>query len=186
MLTAESSGSLLPNVMPLDSGATDTNSCGAGGVRRQLDRSAAGASRNHRCFRKGRQYSVKTFRSLVAVLFLSVVACKEKPIDQGALITARTIGLEHLQRGRLAEARWTGQGFGVNAHAPGAVLRRPPFRLPRKATAELGRQLDHGLLSARGYDRVLRVAWSIVDIDGRSAPDGGDIAEALQLRTGAA
>jgi len=38
------------------------------------------------------------------VLLASVVACREKPIDQGALITARTIGLEHLQRGRLPEA----------------------------------------------------------------------------------
>src|SRR5467141_439130 len=104
MLTAVSSGRLLAKVMPLASGATATKSCGSGGVRRQLDRSAASANRNDRYLRKGRQYSVKTFRSLVAVLFLSVVACKEKPIDQGALITARTIGLEHLQRGRLAEA----------------------------------------------------------------------------------
>jgi outer membrane protein assembly factor BamD (BamD/ComL family) len=47
---------------------------------------------------------VKTFSSLVIVLLLSVVACREKPIDQGALITARTIGLDDLQRGRLAEA----------------------------------------------------------------------------------
>ncbi len=47
---------------------------------------------------------MKTFRSLVAVLVVSVVGCKEKPIDQGALITARTVGLEHLQRGRLPEA----------------------------------------------------------------------------------
>src|SRR5206468_681955 len=53
---------------------------------------------------KGRQYSVKTFRSLVIVVLLSAVACREKPIDQGALITARTIGLDDLQRGRLAEA----------------------------------------------------------------------------------
>src|SRR5467141_3150421 len=104
MLTAVSSGRLLAKVMPLASGATATKSCGSGGVRRQLDRSAASANRNDRYLRKGRQYSVKTFRSLVAVLFLSVVACKEKPIDQGALITARTIGLEHLQRGRLPEA----------------------------------------------------------------------------------
>src|SRR3989442_3436837 len=105
MLTAVSSGRLLANVIPLASGATATNSCGAGGVRRQLDRSAAGrASRNHEFFRKGRQYSVKTFRSLVAVLMVSVVGCKEKPIDQGALITARTIGLDDLQRGRLPEA----------------------------------------------------------------------------------
>ena len=47
---------------------------------------------------------MKTFSSLVSVLLLSAVACREKPIDQGALITARTIGLDDLQRGRLAEA----------------------------------------------------------------------------------
>src|SRR5437879_6965545 len=104
MLTAVSSGRLLANVMPLASGATVTNSCGADGGRRQLDRSAASANRNDRYLRKGRQYSVKTFRSLVVVLLLGAVGCREKPIDQGALITARTVGLEHLQRGRLPEA----------------------------------------------------------------------------------
>src|SRR5213593_3190639 len=104
MLTAESSGSVLANVIPLASGATETNSGGTGGVRRQLDRSAASANRNDRYLGKGRQYSVKTFRSLVVVLLLGAVGCREKPIDQGALITARTVGLEHLQRGRLPEA----------------------------------------------------------------------------------
>src|SRR6266446_6799396 len=104
MLTAESSGSVLANVIPLASGATETNSAGADGVRRQLDRSAASANRNDRYLRKGRQYSVKTFRSLAIVLLLGAVGCREKPIDQGALITARTVGLEHLQRGRLPEA----------------------------------------------------------------------------------
>src|SRR5437867_4558154 len=104
MLTAESSGTVLANVIPLASGATETNSGGAGGVRRQLDRSAASANRNDKYLRKGRQYSVKTFRSLVVVLLLGAAGCREKPIDQGALITARTVGLEHLQRGRLPEA----------------------------------------------------------------------------------
>src|SRR5712671_4166163 len=105
MLTAESSGRVLANVTPLASGATATNSCGADDVRRQVETStAAGASISNRYFCKGRQYSVKTFRSLALVLLASVVACREKPIDQGALITARTIGLEHLQRGRLPEA----------------------------------------------------------------------------------
>jgi len=47
---------------------------------------------------------VKTFGSLAVLLLCGAVACREKPIDQGALITARTVGLEHLQRGRLAEA----------------------------------------------------------------------------------
>ena len=47
---------------------------------------------------------MKTFGSLAILLLCGAVACREKPIDQGALITARTVGLEHLQRGRLAEA----------------------------------------------------------------------------------
>jgi magnesium chelatase family protein len=84
-----------------------------------------------------------------------------------------------------AQARWSAHGFTVNARAPGMVLRRPPFRLPVKATSTLARLLDLGLLSARGHDRVLRLAWTIVDIDGRSTPDAGDIDEALELRTGA-
>src|SRR3989442_850155 len=102
MLTAESSGSVLANLIPLVAGATISNSGGAGGVARQL--SIRVATRNGRCFRKGRQYSVKTFGSLAILLLWGAVACREKPIDQGALITARTVGLEHLQRGRLAEA----------------------------------------------------------------------------------
>src|SRR2546425_1569784 len=102
MLTAESSGSVLANLIPLVSGATISNSGGAGGVARQL--SIRVATRNGRCFRKGRQYSVKTFVPLAAVLLIGAVGCREKPVDQGALITAREVGLEHLQRGRLPEA----------------------------------------------------------------------------------
>ena len=58
--------------------------------------------------RKGRQYSVKTLVSLTGAFLFAAIACREKPTDQsagaGALITARTVGLDHLQRGRLAEA----------------------------------------------------------------------------------
>ena len=57
-----------------------------------------------RNFRKGRQYSVKTFVSLGLTLLFVTLGCSEKPIDQGALITARTVGLDDLQRGRLTEA----------------------------------------------------------------------------------
>src|SRR5882762_6309037 len=105
MFSAESSGgSVLANVIPVASGRAATNSGGTAGVRRQLMSSAGSASRTDRCFRKGRQYSVKTFSLLVIVVLLNAVACRDKPIDQGALITARTIGLDDLQKGRLAEA----------------------------------------------------------------------------------
>jgi magnesium chelatase family protein len=83
-----------------------------------------------------------------------------------------------------AARRWSGQDFTVNAGAPGRVLRSPPFRLPASVTAELATRLDRGSLSARGYDRVLRIAWSIVDLDGRTSPTRDDVNEALELRTG--
>src|SRR6266516_2313716 len=101
MLTAESSGSVLANVTPLDSGATDVKSGGAGA---EAARQPARATMSARNFRKGRQYSVKTFGSLGLTLVFVTLGCSEKPIDQGALITARTVGLDDLQRGRLAEA----------------------------------------------------------------------------------
>jgi len=47
---------------------------------------------------------VKTFVSLGLALLFVTASCREQPIDQGALITARTVGLDDLQRGRLAEA----------------------------------------------------------------------------------
>ena len=47
---------------------------------------------------------MKTFGSLGLTLVFVTLGCSEKPIDQGALITARTVGLDDLQRGRLAEA----------------------------------------------------------------------------------
>jgi magnesium chelatase family protein len=83
-----------------------------------------------------------------------------------------------------AAERWSGYSFRVNASAPGAVLRNPPFQLPRAATVELAKLVDIGTLSARGYDRVLRVAWTMVDRDGRTVPNKSDVDEALQMRTG--
>ncbi|SCF32213.1 magnesium chelatase family protein [Micromonospora viridifaciens] len=85
---------------------------------------------------------------------------------------------------RAAADRWAATGRRVNADIPGPYLRRPPWQLPGRDTRELRRRLDSGSLSARGFDRVIRLAWSIADLDGRARPDGGDIAEAIHLRTG--
>jgi magnesium chelatase family protein len=46
--------------------------------------------------------------------------------------------------------------------------------------------LDKGVLSARGYDRCLRLAWTVADLDGRERPSEGDVCEAYQLRMGEA
>ncbi len=71
-----------------------------------------------------------------------------------------------------AAARWADLGRRLNAEVAGPHLRRPPWRLPARVTAELRGRLDSGSLSARGFDRVIRMAWTIADLDGRDRPDG--------------
>jgi magnesium chelatase family protein len=83
-----------------------------------------------------------------------------------------------------ASARWAGHGWLTNAQVPGVVLRRAPWRLPARFTADLERALNSGSISARGVDRVLRLAWSIADLDGRESPDRDDVREALTMRMG--
>jgi magnesium chelatase family protein len=56
--------------------------------------------------------------------------------------------------------------------------------LPAADTETLRRRLDAGSLSARGFDKILRLAWTIADLDGRDRPRAGDVAEAVQLRVG--
>ncbi|MFD2764524.1 YifB family Mg chelatase-like AAA ATPase [Micromonospora eburnea] len=98
--------------------------------------------------------------------------------------SSQTVAARVAAARRAAADRWASTGRRVNAEIPGPHLRRPPWRLPGRDTHELRRRLDSGSLSARGFDRVIRLAWSIADLDGRDRPDGGDIAEAIQLRTG--
>jgi magnesium chelatase family protein len=83
-----------------------------------------------------------------------------------------------------AAARWQAIGRRVNAEVPGTVLRRPPWSLPPADTADLRTALDRGLLSARGFDRVMRLAWTIADLDGLDRPSRAEVTEAIQLRMG--
>ncbi|GAA3391112.1 YifB family Mg chelatase-like AAA ATPase [Cryptosporangium minutisporangium] len=82
-----------------------------------------------------------------------------------------------------AGERWGQLGWTSNAAVPGQAL-RAEWRLPRHVTAAVAWALDAGELSARGYDRVLRIAWTLADLSGRLSPDQGDVNEALELRRG--
>ncbi len=103
----------------------------------------------------------------------------DAPRETTAQVAERVAGA----RGR-ALARWTGSPFRTNAEVPGSVLRSEPWRLPLRATRELDGYLQQGKLSARGYDRVLRLAWTLADLAERVAPEAADVAEALYFRTG--
>ncbi|MDP9984865.1 YifB family Mg chelatase-like AAA ATPase [Arthrobacter sp. FW306-05-C] len=76
-------------------------------------------------------------------------------------------------------------GLETNSQVPGRVL-RGVLRLPAGATRILDQSLERGVLTARGYDRVLRLAWTLADLGHRDAPDTNDIGQALGLRQAAA
>jgi magnesium chelatase family protein len=84
---------------------------------------------------------------------------------------------------RRAAARLQGTPWTVNSEVPGHELRtRWPVAAGVMAAAE--RDMERGLLTARGLDRVLRVAWTIADLAGRDRPQAYDVDLALELRTG--
>lgn len=80
-----------------------------------------------------------------------------------------------------AAARWAEYGWRTNAEVPGPVLRRE-FALPRRTTALLDRSLDRGVLTARGADRCLRIAWTLADLAEESQPEADHVAAALGFR----
>ncbi|MFJ6936403.1 YifB family Mg chelatase-like AAA ATPase [Streptomyces sp. NPDC101132] len=84
-----------------------------------------------------------------------------------------------------AAARLAGTPWAVNAEVPGHEL-RTRWQVAPGALGPAERDLDRGLLTARGLDRVLRVAWTVADLRGRDRPEALDVAVALELRTGVA
>ncbi|MFD7610561.1 YifB family Mg chelatase-like AAA ATPase [Streptomyces sp. NPDC059828] len=82
-----------------------------------------------------------------------------------------------------AAARLDGTPWSVNSEVPGHEL-RVRWRVASGALAAAERDMERGLLTARGLDRVLRVAWTVADLRGRDRPAAEDVDLALQLRTG--
>ncbi len=113
----------------------------------------------------------------VEVPAVARAALDAPPGEASAEVAARVV----LARGLQAE-RWAEHGWRTNAEVPGSALRRPPWRLPGPVTADLDRAIDRGALTLRGYDRVLRVAWSSADLAGRGTPTRDDVGLALVLR----
>ncbi|MFE9441382.1 YifB family Mg chelatase-like AAA ATPase [Streptomyces sp. NPDC006602] len=82
-----------------------------------------------------------------------------------------------------AVARLAGTPWRTNSEVPGRELRSRWSAVPG-AMDDAERNLERGVLTARGIDRVLRVAWTVADLVGHDRPDATDVALALQLRTG--
>jgi magnesium chelatase family protein len=80
-------------------------------------------------------------------------------------------------------ARWLDLGVACNAHLPGPVARRE-VTLTNDAERTLGSAVDRLGLTGRGFDRAIKVARTIADLDGSQVVSGDHVAEALSYRDG--
>lgn len=83
-------------------------------------------------------------------------------------------------------ARWREIGRMRNGEVPGSILRSGRWRLPGEVTRGLDRAMETGALTLRGYDRCLRVAWTVSDLDGAPRPEFRQVEEARGLRSSGA
>jgi magnesium chelatase family protein len=100
--------------------------------------------------------------------------------ESSAAIARRVAQAVDRQRHRLRAEVWT-----RNGEVPGPVLRQR-FRADVDAMRVIEDAVSRGRLSARGADRVLRVAWTVTDLGGRDRPGIDEVSEAFLLRTSAA
>ncbi|WP_228976821.1 YifB family Mg chelatase-like AAA ATPase [Streptomyces sp. DH12] len=132
-----------------------------------------------------RRYQARLSGPLLDRVDLRVEA---EPVSRADLLaadgesTAAVAARVHAARARTA-ARLAGTPWTRNADVPGHELRTRWHPAPG-ALAAAERDIEHGLLTARGLDRVLRVAWTLADLAGRSRPETNDVNLALELRTG--
>jgi len=99
--------------------------------------------------------------------------------ESTAVVAARVAEARDRQRERLAGTPWR-----RNADVPGAELRRR-WPLPSQVSAGFDDGKTRGRVSARGMDRVLRIAWTLADLDRRDRPDLDHLRLAARLRDGA-
>ena len=94
-------------------------------------------------------------------------------------IRQRVVAARAVAAARLIDTPWT-----RNCHVAGSWLRAGPRRLPASATASLDRAFERGSITMRGFDRTLRLAWTLADLDTVETPSAHHVGAALYLRRG--
>lgn len=97
--------------------------------------------------------------------------------ESSASIRRRVIAARELQ-----SARFAGTGIHTNTMMTSAMLRRF-CPLTAEARALLDRAMDRLRLSARAYDRIIKVARTIADLEGEEQIRPQHVSEAITYRS---
>jgi magnesium chelatase family protein len=103
----------------------------------------------------------------------------DRPVAESTAVLAARV-----RRAReRAATRYVGTPWRTNGDVPTPELTRR-WPLDRDALRVLGEALDKGFLTARGFGRAQRLAWTLADLADRDRPTADDAAAALGLRLG--
>lgn len=153
--------------------ATNPCPCGFAGVG---DRCRCGEAELRRHRRRLSGPLLDRIDLLITVERPTAAELAAAPLIDSASARARVAEARERQRRRLA-----GTGAACNGELSVRLLRRLA-RLEPAAERALARAYDVGSLSARGRHRVLRLAMTLADLDGRPRVGEGDVLLALSLR----
>jgi len=117
-------------------------------------------------------------RVSVKPLSRSELASLDGGAETTAVIAERVLAARERAAERYAETPWS-----TNSDVPGHQL-RTRWPVVSGALGKAEEDMERGLLTARGMDRVLRVAWTVADLAGHDRPTAEDVNWALELRTG--
>lgn len=101
--------------------------------------------------------------------------------EQGGRQTSAQARERVIQARSAAAERLSATGYSLNAQVPASLLHRR-FAVSKSATRILDLSLKRGAISMRGYDRCLRLAQTLCDLDLTDRVDETHIARAVTLR----
>lgn len=108
------------------------------------------------------------------------------PLEAGRMTSATARATVDRAR-RAAADRLAGTPWRTNSEVPGPWLRGEGGMHPGgRATRALDASLERGSVTMRGYDRVLKTAWTIADLEGADRPRAEHVGRALGMRRGMA
>lgn len=84
----------------------------------------------------------------------------------------------------IAKARFKDEPWSLNSEIPSRAL-RTTYKPERLAMNFLHDELDNERLTARGLHKIIRLSWTLADLNGNAIPQLADVKRAYLLREGA-